>query len=68
MAECRERIVEQNADGLMRHYRSPTDDELLGIAATGELTDIADKTLRAELARRQLGDSRAATKATESPR
>jgi len=49
--------VEQNADGLMRPYRSLTDDELLGIAATGELTDIADKTLRAELARRQLGDS-----------
>jgi len=57
MAECRERIVEQNADGLMRPYRSLTDDELLGIAATGELADIADKTSRAELARRQLGDS-----------
>lgn len=47
----------QSADDLTRHYRSLTDDELLGIAAKGELTDVADMTLRAELARRQLGDS-----------
>lgn len=47
----------QSADDLTRHYRSLTDDELLGIAATGELTDVADMTLRVELARRQLGDS-----------
>jgi hypothetical protein len=47
----------QSADDLARHYRSLTDDEVLGIAATGELTDVADTALRAELARRQLGDS-----------
>ncbi len=47
----------QSADDLKRHYRSLTDNELLGIAAAGELTRVADTALRGELAYRRLGDS-----------
>ena len=44
-----------STEALTEHYRALTDDELLGIAASYELTDVASHILQSELARRNLG-------------
>ena len=46
----------ESAEALKQNYRSLTDDELLGIATSSELTDVATSMLRLELARRNLSE------------